>query len=192
MAIYATLMDIIDSYTGLSPAAFFTIAALMVAVYKMVCGMFVDSEEFNKSSSSSNSTSNHIHTPTVYEPVQLGDVTEQELKAYDGSDPNKPLLMAIKGQIYDVSSSRIFYGPGGPYAKFAGRDASRALALLSFDPKDLTGNLDGLGESELEVLQDWEYKFMEKYVKVGKLVSEQIRAEENAEEAQKHEVNGDS
>ncbi|XP_065852832.1 membrane steroid-binding protein 2-like [Euphorbia lathyris] len=115
-----------------------------------------------------------------------------ELKAYDGSDPNKPLLMAIKGQIYDVSSSRIFYGPGDPYAKIAGRDASRALALLPFDPKDLTGNLDGLGESELEVLQDWDYKFMEKYVKVGKLVSEQIRAEENAEEAQKDEVNGDS
>lgn len=65
---------------------------------------------------------------------------------------------------------RTFYGPGGPYALFAGKDASRALALLSFDPRDLNGNLEGLGESELEVLQDWEYKFMEKYVKVGQLV----------------------
>lgn len=78
---------------------------------------------------------------------------------------------------------RMFYGPGGPYAKFAGRDASRALALLSFDPKDLTGNLDGLSESELEVLQDWEYKFIEKYVKVGKLVSEHTSAEKDAEES---------
>lgn len=42
----------------------------------------------------------------VREPVQLGDVTEEDLRAYDGSDPNKPLLMAIKGQIYDVSRSR--------------------------------------------------------------------------------------
>jgi predicted heme/steroid binding protein len=33
-------------------------------------------------------------------------VTEEELKAYDGSDPKKPLLMAIKGQIYDVTQSR--------------------------------------------------------------------------------------
>lgn len=67
-------------------------------------------------------------------------------------------------------SCRMFYGPGGPYALFAGRDASRALALMSFDSKDLTGNIEGLSASELEVLQDWEYKFMEKYVKVGQLV----------------------
>ena len=66
----------------------------------------------------------------------------------------------------------MFYGPGGPYALFAGRDASRALALMSFKPQDLTGNIDGLSTSELEVLQDWEYKFMEKYVKVGQLVPE--------------------
>lgn len=73
---------------------------------------------------------------------------------------------------------RMFYGPGGPYAKFAGRDASRALALLSFDPEDLTGNLEGLSENELEVLQDWEYKFMEKYKKVGQLVLEKTRTKE--------------
>jgi membrane-associated progesterone receptor component len=39
-------------------------------------------------------------------PVQLGEVTEEELKQYDGTDSTKPLLMAIKGQIYDVSQSR--------------------------------------------------------------------------------------
>lgn len=72
---------------------------------------------------------------------------------------------------------------------FTGRDASRALALMSFDPKDLTGNTEGLSESELEVLQDWEYKFMEKYVKVGQLVpegtrtcaGEEVRKNENQE-----------
>lgn len=41
-------------------------------------------------------------------PVQLGEISEEELKQYDGSDPKKPLLMAIKGQIYDVSQSRYF------------------------------------------------------------------------------------
>nr|CAD1844393.1 unnamed protein product [Ananas comosus var. bracteatus] len=97
----------------------------------------------------------------------LGEVTEEELRAFDGSDPKKPLLMAIKGQIYDVSQSRMFYGPGGPYALFAGRDASRALAKMSFEQKDLTGDISGLGPFELEALQDWEYKFMSKYVKVG-------------------------
>ncbi|TXG48608.1 hypothetical protein EZV62_024483 [Acer yangbiense] len=66
----------------------------------------------------------------------------------------------------------MFYGPGGPYAIFAGRDASRALALMSFDPQDLTGNIEGLSESELEVLHDWELKFIEKYIKVGQIVSD--------------------
>ena len=70
----------------------------------------------------------------------------------------------------------MFYGPGGPYALFAGRDASRALALMSFEPSDLTGNIDGLSASELEVLEDWEAKFEEKYVKVGQLVSEKTTA----------------
>lgn len=80
----------------------------------------------------------------------------------------------------------MFYGPGGPYAMFAGRDASRALALMSFDPKDLTGIIEGLSESELEVLQDWEYKFMEKYVKVGQLVPEGTRTHVE-EEVQKND-----
>ncbi|KAF3614563.1 Membrane steroid-binding protein 1 [Capsicum annuum] len=85
-------------------------------------------------------------------PVQLGEISEEELKEYDGSDPNKPLLMAIKGQIYDVSQSRMFYGPGGPYALFAGKDASRALAKLSFEEKDLTGDISGLGAFELDAV----------------------------------------
>lgn len=65
----------------------------------------------------------------------------------------------------------MFYGPGGPYALFAGKDASRALAKMSFEDKDLNGDLTGLGPFELEALQDWEYKFMSKYVKVGTVKS---------------------
>lgn len=66
----------------------------------------------------------------------------------------------------------MFYGPGSPYSMFVGKDASRALALLSFKPEDINGNIEGLSEEELVILQDWEYKFMEKYVKVGELVPE--------------------
>lgn len=43
---------------------------------------------------------------------------------------------------------------------------------MSFDPKDLTSNIDGLSSDALDVLQDWEYKFMEKYVKVGQIVTQ--------------------
>ncbi|KAK1279552.1 Membrane steroid-binding protein 2 [Acorus gramineus] len=173
ISLYPTLAETVHSYTGLDLAAFFTILALMVGAYRLVSGLFVSPEEAER-------RIEPVEVPKAAppplptrpsEPVQLGDVTEEELRAYDGSDPGKPLLMAIKGQIYDVSMSRMFYGPGGPYALFAGRDASRALALMSFDPKDLTGNIEGLSSAELETLQDWEYKFMEKYVKVGQLVT---------------------
>ncbi|KAK4404670.1 Membrane steroid-binding protein 2 [Sesamum angolense] len=184
MALWETLTESINHYTGLSPAAFFTILALMFVTYKVVCGMFVAAGDY--------AAVKRTNEFALREPVQMGDVTEEELRAYDGSDPNKPLLMAIKGQIYDVSRSRMFYGPGGPYALFAGRDASRALALMSFDPKDLTGNIEGLSASELEVLQDWEYKFMEKYVKVGQLVSKNTSESKetgNESEASKHEEN---
>ncbi|KAI3971023.1 hypothetical protein MKX01_024670 [Papaver californicum] len=65
----------------------------------------------------------------------------------------------------------MFYGPGGPYSSFTGRDASRALALLSFEPKNLIGNTEGLSLSELDPLQDWEDKFVDKYIKVGRIIS---------------------
>lgn len=170
MGLYSTLEETINSYTGLSLVAFFTILALMVGFYHIVSGLFVSPAVEAVVEESKRSVSTEPSIPI--EPVQIGEVTIDELKAYDGSDPKKPLLMAIKGNIYDVSRSRMFYGPGGPYTLFAGRDASRALALMSFDHNDLTGNLEGLRSPELEVLQDWEEKFMEKYVKVGQLAAE--------------------
>lgn len=103
-------MEEMTRYTGLSPAAFFTIAGMMVVVYRYVTGMFVAPEEYNKppvvAAASSDLVNKYFSPPTTSTPVQVGDMTEQELRGYDGSDPNKPLLMAIKAQIYDVSSSR--------------------------------------------------------------------------------------
>jgi len=154
-------MEAIPAYTGLSPVTFFTLVAVLVGVYNLVSGMFAGPPQ--------HASREAVAMEPLPPPVQLGEVTEEELKAYDGTDPKNPLLMAIKGQIYDVSQSRMFYGPGGPYALFAGKDASRALAKMSFEEKDLTGDIEGLGPFELDALQDWEYKFMGKYVKVGQI-----------------------
>ncbi|CAJ1947676.1 unnamed protein product [Sphenostylis stenocarpa] len=174
MGLYTSVMEVLTFYTGLSPAAFFTILAMMVVVYRTVTAMFVSPEDYNKPPVVSARAQSGFDDPEPpRQPVQLGQVTDRELRAYDGSDPNKPLLMAIKGQIYDVSTGRNFYGPGGPYAMFAGKECSRALALLSFKPEDINGNLEGLGESELTILEDWEFKFIEKYPKVGQLIPEQ-------------------
>ena len=89
-----------------------------------------------------------------------------------------PVYLAVRGKVFDVTSGRNFYGPGGPYENFAGRDATRGLACGSFDEdmltKDLEGPLDdlkGLGGDELQALQDWEDRFTEKYLVVGRLTS---------------------
>ncbi|KAJ3680356.1 hypothetical protein LUZ60_016634 [Juncus effusus] len=174
--LWESLKHSIEIYTGLSPAAFFTAFAVAVALYHLVAEYL-----FKPPPPPPVKLDEWEGYEPLPPPVQLGEVTEEELKAYDGSDPKKPLLMAIKGQIYDVTQSRMFYGPGGPYALFAGKDASRALAKMSFEPKDLTADISGLGSFELEALQDWEYKFMSKYVKVGTVKTNPPATEEAAD-----------
>jgi membrane-associated progesterone receptor component len=87
------------------------------------------------------------------------------------------VYLAVRGRVFDVTPGRNFYGPGGPYANFAGRDASRGLACQSFDAEMLTEDLKGpldrledLGNEEMENLRGWEERFNEKYLVVGKLV----------------------
>ena len=91
-SVWTAMTEMILEYTGLSSTAFFTIVAMMVVTYKVVCGMFISADDF---------------VPVKREPLYLGDLTEEELKAYNGSDSQKPLLIAIRGQIYDVSSSKL-------------------------------------------------------------------------------------
>lgn len=114
--------------------------------------------------------------------------TPQELQKYDGTDPDHEggkILFAIRRKVYDVTAGKSFYGPGacdslsppscldclltldvclvgGPYATFAGRDASRGLAKQSFEADMLSpldqpiDDLRDLTESEWKNLRDWE------------------------------------
>ncbi|KAL7628842.1 Dihydrodipicolinate synthase [Parahypoxylon ruwenzoriense] len=104
--------------------------------------------------------------------------TPHTLLPYNGLN-GMPVYLAVRGRVFDVTSGRNFYGPGGPYENFAGRDASRGLACHSFDEdmltKDLDGPLDkleGLGPEEIESLLGWEERFLSKYLVVGKLVAQ--------------------
>lgn len=78
-------------------------------------------------------------------PLQL---TLSELSAYDGSDPEKPIYLAINGTIYDVSANRRTYGPGGSYHVFAGVDAARGFVTGCF-ADDRTADLRGIEEMHL-------------------------------------------
>jgi predicted heme/steroid binding protein len=61
--------------------------------------------------------------------------TLEELKKYDGSDAELPILLAIGGKVVDVSSGAKFYAPGKMYSQFAGTACTRALTLGSLDKK---------------------------------------------------------
>ncbi|XP_073276358.1 probable steroid-binding protein 3 [Primulina huaijiensis] len=99
------------------------------------------------------------------------EFTSQQLKQYDGTDPSKPIYVAIRGRIFDVTSGKSFYGPGGAYCVFSGKDASRALAKMSKEEHDVVPSLDGLTDKEIGVLNDWEKKFEAKYPIVGRVIS---------------------
>ena len=48
------------------------------------------------------------------EPIVLRDFTLEQLREFDGLN-NKPIYIALKGEVYDVSTARNFYGEGSGY-----------------------------------------------------------------------------
>ncbi|KAB0799093.1 hypothetical protein PPYR_06973 [Photinus pyralis] len=99
------------------------------------------------------------------------DFTPEELKPYNGTQEDGRVLMAVNGNVYDVTKGKRFYGPGGPYAAFAGRDASRGLATFSVECKtDGYDDLSDLNSMEMDSVLEWEAQFKEKYDLVGRLL----------------------
>ncbi|KAH9894164.1 cytochrome b5 [Cubamyces lactineus] len=96
--------------------------------------------------------------------------SESQLAQFDGTDAGKPVYIAIDGDVYDVSSNRATYGPGGSYHMMAGRDAARAYGTGCFKTH-LTHDLRGLSESEMRGVQHWKkfYAESKKYTKVGRV-----------------------
>ncbi|KAJ2725708.1 hypothetical protein GGI07_001076 [Coemansia sp. Benny D115] len=99
--------------------------------------------------------------------------TLAELAKYNGSNPDLPLLLAIEGDVYDVTAGWGFYGPGSTYNLFVGRDASRAFGTNCLSRDDhLTHDTRGLSEKEMAAIKGWHKLFdnHQKYVKVGTVV----------------------
>ncbi|XP_071452819.1 membrane-associated progesterone receptor component 1 [Hetaerina americana] len=114
-------------------------------------------------------------TPTP-EPVEpelpklRRDFTVEELRKYDGTQPDGRILVAVNGKVFDVTRGKRFYGPDGPYSAFAGRDASRGLATFSVGGKDEYDDLSDLNPVEMDSIREWEIQFTEKYLFVGRLL----------------------
>ncbi|KAM0854699.1 hypothetical protein ACQ4PT_050255 [Festuca glaucescens] len=128
------IADAVQAYTGLSPAAAVTVLALMLATYLIVSTLFVSPDAAAPAAPPKPAQQQEQGTeaeaeaepfvPPFPDPVQVGEITLEQLRAYDGKDPAKSILIAIRGQVYDVSRGRLFYGPQGLYSLFVGRDAN--------------------------------------------------------------------
>lgn len=111
------------------------------------------------------------------EPAVFKTFTPKTLLPLNGVDDPR-VFLGVQGKVFDVTAGKSFYGPGGPYSNFAGRDASRGLAKNSFDVDMLTAVdqpldlLEDLDEEEKRSLKDWAGHFGGKYMLVGKLVNE--------------------
>ncbi|TFY60712.1 hypothetical protein EVG20_g7322 [Dentipellis fragilis] len=94
--------------------------------------------------------------------------SERSLSLYDGTDPDRPIYLAIDGEVYDVSSNPRVYGPGGSYHIMAGKDAARAFGTGCFATHQ-THDLRGLSESELRGVEHWKkfFKDHKTYHRIG-------------------------
>lgn len=99
------------------------------------------------------------------------DFTAEQLRDFNGV-VNPSIYVALKDDIYDVTKSVEYYGPEGPYHCFAGRNATRAMAKLSFEESELSNpDYSNLGPFERDTLDDWvsKFKHYKAYPIVGRL-----------------------
>lgn len=107
LLMYAAVSELWAAAKGAPPLAVLAGVAAAVAIYKVGSSLLAP-----RGPPPPRLETQTAPPPPAPEPVQVGEITEEELRQYDGSDPEKPLLMAIKGQIYDVSQSRLL--PSNP------------------------------------------------------------------------------
>ncbi|KAL3816043.1 hypothetical protein ACHAXA_010348 [Cyclostephanos tholiformis] len=95
---------------------------------------------------------------------------EEELRSYDGSgDESGPILMAVKGDVFNVWKGRNFYGAGGEYHIMAGRDATRFLAKNRLEEESDEEKSVDLNIAERANLEAWYWTIKNKYQLVGSL-----------------------
>ncbi|ETI21868.1 hypothetical protein G647_05937 [Cladophialophora carrionii CBS 160.54] len=106
--------------------------------------------------------------PVELSPPKDDEITLEELAQNDGTNPERPTWVAIKGTVFDVSKNPA-YKEKGQYHVFAGKDPSRGLALSSLKPEDCVPNWDDLDDKYKTVLDEWYSFFSKRYNIVGKV-----------------------
>jgi len=92
-----------------------------------------------------------------------------------------PLLVALDRRVYDVSTKRDVYGPGGGYATFSGRDSTRNFALYSTEAKDDGSCIEDLEEKDFKMLAEWRRWFDERYPLVAVITEKLCQSDDSPE-----------
>ncbi|KAG5876449.1 hypothetical protein JTB14_031134 [Gonioctena quinquepunctata] len=120
------------------------------------------------------------------------DFTVEELKKYDGTQEDGRVLVAVNGNVYDATRGKRFYGPGGPYAAFGGKDASRGLATFNVTASgEGYDDLSDLSTMEMDSVREWESQFKEKYEFVGRLLKPDEQPTNYSDEEDELSATGD-
>ena len=98
------------------------------------------------------------------------EFTYEELRKYNGVDDEK-IYTCLYDTVFDITTGRGFYGPGGSYHIIAGKNGSKILGKMKLEPGFVENPVDlsDLTEKERGVLDDWFAKFQSKYPVVGKV-----------------------
>lgn len=162
-----------------SPLNLFLIAVITIIVYKIYNNQYKHDAPFEPE-------------PELPK-MKKRDFTLEELKAYDGTGLDGRILVAVNGKVFDVTRGKRFYGPGGPYAAFGGRDASRGLATFSVTGGSETyDDLSDLNSMEMDSVREWEMQFTDRYDYIGKLLKpgqEPTNYSEEEEDATQETIN---
>lgn len=99
--------------------------------------------------------------------------TRAELARHDGSDAALPLLLAIRGDVFDVTvKGHQFYAKGSGYNVFTGRDCTRALTLGSLAAENVARGEDvsDFDEAQRAALVEQHKFYADKYPLAGRLI----------------------
>jgi membrane-associated progesterone receptor component len=96
--------------------------------------------------------------------------TIEELAQFDGTGAEGKIYISVRGEVYDVTSGKDFYGPGAGYHVFAGKDATRCLGKMQISDTEANCGWENLSEESQTTLAEWEAKYKTKYPVVGTLV----------------------
>ena len=96
--------------------------------------------------------------------------TASELLKYSGSGDSLGLCLGFLGVVYDVSKGAQHYKPGGSYAFFSGKDATRAYLTGEFTENGLIDDLEGVDVESFGGIKTWVELYESEYKRVGRIV----------------------